>query len=93
MLAVSRRRYAEIEDKKARGAFLDKFCALTGMGASTPSPCSTGVSAERKATWTPPEVLHGGGAVARQGVEAGGDAPKGDKEKEMLNVEIRPHFI
>jgi len=30
-LAVSRRRYAEIKGKKKRGAFLDEFCAVTGL--------------------------------------------------------------
>jgi len=30
-LAVSRRRYAEIGGKKARGLFLDEFCAVTGL--------------------------------------------------------------
>ena len=30
-LAVSRRRYAEIEGKKGKGAFLDEFCALAGL--------------------------------------------------------------
>ncbi|MCL1857406.1 MAG: hypothetical protein FWF84_07200, partial [Kiritimatiellaeota bacterium] len=31
-LAVSRRRYAEIKGRKRRGAFLDEFCAVTGLG-------------------------------------------------------------
>ena len=31
-LAVSRRRYAEIRGKKARGRFLDEFCSVTGLG-------------------------------------------------------------
>ena len=30
-LAVSRRRYAEIKGKKARGIFLDEFCVVTGL--------------------------------------------------------------
>ena len=30
-LAVSRRRYAEIKGKKESGAFLDEFCAVTGL--------------------------------------------------------------
>ena len=30
-LAVSRRRYAEIKGKKAKGRFLDEFCAVTGL--------------------------------------------------------------
>jgi hypothetical protein len=31
MRAVSRRRYAEIKGKKAKGRFLDEFCAVTGL--------------------------------------------------------------
>ena len=28
---LSRRRYGELTDKKDKGAFLDQFCAVTGM--------------------------------------------------------------
>ena len=31
MMSIGRRRYAQIRGKKARGAFLDEFCALTGL--------------------------------------------------------------
>ena len=30
-LRLARRRYAELEAKKQKGAFLDEFCAMTGM--------------------------------------------------------------
>jgi len=32
MLSVGRRRYAQLHGKKARGRFLDEFCAVTGLG-------------------------------------------------------------
>jgi len=30
-LAVSRRRYAELDGKRAKGGFIDEFCAMTGL--------------------------------------------------------------